>query len=386
MEKRDYYEVLEIEKNSSAQEIKSAYRKMAKKYHPDLNPNDKEAEGKFKEATEAYEVLSDDERRSMYDRFGHSAFSQGSNGGGGYYDFSDIDLGDIFGDFFRGGFGQNRASRPMRGSNIEKQIKITFEEAVFGVQKEVSYQKVIKCKACDGSGAKDGTSMESCKTCNGSGVVRTARQTFLGSFVSESVCPDCHGKGKRIKEKCSECQGNGVKYEKKTVKVNVPSGVDRDSIIQMEGLGNAGKNGGPAGHLLLYFDIEPHPSIIRQGETLYTEKILSFTQLCLGSTIEIETLDGVETFTVPKGTQSETVFTLKHKGVPFLKRKGRGDFKFKVKVDIPTKLTQRQAELLEEFEAEFSGTKPEVSEHKKEKTFFDKLKDGVKDTFKDMVE
>ncbi len=375
MEKRDYYEILEIERTASVNEVKTAYRRLAKKYHPDLNPGDKEAEEKFKEATEAYEVLSDENNRKKYDTYGHSAFAGGNAGpdygnfgGFGGFGFEDLfgDLNDIFGM----GASSARRNAPMRGRDIRFGLNLSFEEAVFGVEKEISYENNVTCQDCHGTGAEHGTEFEECSVCRGTGVVTTVKNTILGQMSTRSACNHCGGTGKIIKSTCKTCHGDGIIHQKKKIKVSVPAGVNEESVIQMAGLGDAGKNGGPAGNLLIYLQIAPHSDIFRQGNTLYRAVTITFAEACLGAKIEVETLDGKEEFELPAGTQSETEFVLKNKGVPYLRQKRRGDFVFKVQVEIPRKLSERQRELIKEF-AEESGES--VKEHKK--GFFDKAKD-----------
>ena len=373
-EKRDFYEVLGVEKGASAEEIKKAYRKLALKYHPDRNPDNKEAEEKFKEAAEAYEILSDDEKRSRYDRFGHAGVdpnaAQGHDPfGGGFGGFGDFgDLGDIFGSFFGGGSRGQRQNGPARGENVGARLELTFEEAAFGCEKEVAAQRIENCSSCNGTGSADGA-VETCSYCRGAGQVRTT-QNFMGiSMQSTSVCPQCNGRGKMVKNPCTTCRGKGKVRRTQKIKVKVPAGVDQGQSVRVRGEGCVGSNGGPNGDLLVEIYIRRHPVFTREEFTVYCEVPLSFTQAALGAQIQVPTLDGKVTFDIPEGTQTGTTFTLREKGIPHVNNpRRRGDHRFTVVVETPTKLTKEQKELLRQLE----GTLDETPKRKK---FFDTIKD-----------
>ena len=379
-EKRDYYEVLGIKKGATDAEIKKAYRKMAQKYHPDMNPGDKEAEAKFKEVNEANEVLSDPDKRARYDQYGFAGvdpnFNPGFGGGSGFGGFGsggfggfDFDLGGIFNDFFGGGGTQQRRNAPQRGEDIVSKVTITFEEAAFGVEKEIEVARIEDCQACHGSGCAEGTSPETCPDCHGTGSVRTSRQTPLGAFVQTSTCPRCHGRGKIIKNPCPTCKGKGKVRHNKKITVKIPAGIDMGQSVRIRGEGHAGSNGGPAGDLLVAVTIKPHALFTRDGANLRCQIPISFTQAALGAEIEVPTLDGKVRYTVPEGTQSGTTFRLKGKGMPYVGYKTRGDQFVTVVVETPTKLTKEQKELLRKLE-DATG---EASQPKR-KSFFDKLK------------
>ena len=379
--KRDYYEVLGVDKKASADEIKKAYRKSAMKYHPDRNPGDKEAEEKFKEIGEAYEVLSDEGKRSRYDQFGFAGVDpnygagQGGYGGaygtGGFGGFGDFgDLGDIFGEFFGGG-GRSRgntANAPRRGENVMSHLELTFEEAAFGCEKEVAPQRIENCAVCNGSGSSDGQ-VETCSTCRGSGQVRTV-QNFMGmQMQSSAVCPKCGGKGKSIKNPCNTCKGKGKVRRSKLIKVKIPAGVDEGQSVRVRGEGNVGANGGPNGDLLVEVYIKRHPIFTRHGMDVLCEVPISFTQAALGAQIQVPTLDGKETYDLPEGTQTGTTFTLQGKGIPEVNNpRRRGNQRFTVVVETPTRLTKEQKELLRQLD----GT---LEESPKRKKFFDTIRD-----------
>lgn len=368
---KDYYEVLEIDKNASTDEIKRAYRKLAKKYHPDLNPDNSEAEQRFKEATAAYEILSDEEKRSRYDRFGHAGVDPqaGSQGYGGFGDIFD----DIF-DIFGGGFssGRSRRAEPTRGSDLRYDLTIEFEEAVFGVEKEIKVSKEEHCSTCEGSGAKPGTDKETCSKCRGSGEVKYAQQSPFGQFIRVGTCDMCEGTGQIIKEKCGTCGGQGKEYKTKRINVKVPAGVSSDSIISIRGEGEPGDRGGPYGDLYIYINIRPHKLFKREGNNIFVDIDITYAQAALGAKIDVPTLEGEERFTIPEGTQTGTQFRLKNEGVPNLRGSGKGSLYFTVNVEVPKKLTDRQRELLIEFSKE---TGDEVKEGDHKKGFFDKVKD-----------
>ena len=372
--KRDYYEVLGVQKGASAEEIKKAYRKMAMKYHPDRNPDNKEAEEKFKEAAEAYEILSDDEKRSRYDQFGFAGvdpnYGAGQGGyGGGFGGFGDFgDLGDIFGSFFGGGGSRSNPNAPRRGENVGARLELTFEEAAFGCEKEVGAQRIENCSACSGSGSADGT-VETCSYCRGTGQVRTT-QNFMGmQMQSSTVCPQCSGRGKIIKTPCATCRGKGKVRRTQKIKVKVPAGVDHGQSVRVRGEGCVGINGGPSGDLLVEIGIRRHPIFSRQDYTVLCEVPISFTQAALGAKIQVPTLDGKVEFELPEGTQTGAVFTLREKGIPMVNNpRRRGDQRFTVVVETPTKLTKEQKELLRQLDGMLEETP-------KRKKFFDAIKD-----------
>ncbi len=368
---RDYYEILGVNKDASQDEIKKAYRNLAKKYHPDLNPDNKEAEQKFKEANAAYEILSDPEKRARYDRFGHAGVDPQA-GSGGFGGFSDI-FDDIF-DIFGGGFSSSSQSRrkgPTRGSDLRYNLNIDFRDAVFGVEKEIQIRKTENCSTCSGTGAKAGTAKETCPNCNGKGEVRYAQQTPFGQFVRVGTCDKCGGTGEVVKEKCNVCHGTGKEVKDKKIKVKIPAGVDNDSVISIGGEGEAGNLGGPSGDLYIYISVNEDPVFKRDRNNIFLNIPISFTQATLGAKIQVPTLEGIEKFNLPEGTQTGTQFKLKNKGVPNLRGVGRGDLYFTVDVKIPTNLTEKQKQLLLQF-AEESGE--DFKEHKK--GFFGKVKDA----------
>ena len=376
-DKRDYYEVLGISKTASDDEIKKAYRSLAKKYHPDVNPGDKSAEEKFKEVNEAYAILSDGDKRAAYDSYGHSAFdgTGAQNGAGGFGGFDGgFDFGDIFGSFFGGGFGggsgSQRRNAPMRGDDIGVRITLTFEEAVFGVKREISYNRVQKCPDCSGSGAAKGTTAETCSACGGSGQRRVTQRIGGMAFQSTATCTACGGSGKIIKTPCSNCRGTGYVKVTKKLEVNIPAGIDDGGRVALRGQGNDGRNGGPAGDLIIIVSVRPSPIFERSGSDLYCEVPISVTDAVLGAEIDVPTLEGKEKFTIPEGTQPDTDFVLRGKGVPYLGNSNRrGDLIFTVKVEIPQKLNSKQKELLRQF-AESCGD----ANYAKRSGFFKKFK------------
>ena len=375
--KRDYYEVLGVSKGASADEIKKAYRKAAMKYHPDRNPGDKEAEEKFKEVGEAYEVLSDEQKRSRYDQFGFAGvdpnYGAGAGpggygfGGGGFGGFGDF--GDIFSEFFGGGASsRSSANAPRRGENIMSRVELTFEEAAFGCEKEVSSLRVENCSACNGSGSADGV-VETCATCRGAGSIRTT-QNFMGmSMQSTSVCPKCNGKGKTIKNPCGTCKGKGKVRKTNKVKVKIPAGVDEGQSVRVRGEGSVGVNGGPTGDLLVEVFIRRHPIFSRQNMDVLCEVPISFGQAALGSQIQVPTLDGKVPYDIPEGTQTGTTFTLLGKGIPDVHNpRRRGNQRFTVVVETPTRLTKEQKDLLRQLDSS-------IEETPKRKKFFESIKD-----------
>ena len=377
-EKRDYYEVLGVERNATDQDIKRAYRRLAKKYHPDVNPGDKEAEAKFKEASEAYAVLSDEEKRAKYDQFGHSAF-EGAGGGdggfggfGGFGDMGDI-FGDIFGDLFGGGSGRRTKNGPTRGQDVQSSLDITFTEAAFGCKKNVELWVFDNCDQCNGTGAKAGTKPETCPNCHGSGQMRVQQQTMFGAMTSVRTCSTCGGTGKIIKEKCTRCNGGGRIKVKKTFEVNIPAGIDTGQSIRMSGKGEPGAQGGPNGDLFITVTIRPHPFFSRQGYDVYCSVPISFAQAALGDELEIPTIDGKAQYTIEEGTQTGTRFRLRGKGIPYLRNSNqRGDQYVTVNVEVPKKLNDKQKELLRHFASDMG----EDDVHGQKKSFFQKMKDA----------
>ena len=374
-DKRDYYEVLGVSKGASADEIKKAYRSLAKKYHPDLNPGNKEAEIKFKEVNEAYDVLSDDDKRQKYDQYGHAAFDPsagGGYGGSGFGGFSsDFDFGDIFSSFFGGGGGSSRSRKnaPIAGEDVTVRINLTFEEAVFGCKKEINYSKIVECPECRGTGAEDSSGVETCQTCRGTGSVTVQQQTILGYMQTQRTCQSCRGQGKIIKNPCKNC--NGKKYIKisKKQEVNIPAGIDSNQKIIQRGQGSAGRNGGPFGDLIIIVTVKEHKFFERRGNNVYCEEPISFAEAALGAEIDIPTLDGkTEKYRIPEGTQTGTSFTLKGKGIADVHTKKKGDYILTVAVETPRNLSSEQKKLMQKF-AETLG---EGNTGKKQ-SFFKKL-------------
>ena len=371
-QKRDYYEVLGVSRGASEDEIKKAYKKMARKYHPDLNPGDKTAEEKFKEVNEAYEVLSDADKKARYDQYGHAGVDPNFGAGGfdGSFDFGD--LGDIFGSFFGGGFGGGRRTNPnapQRGESIRMSIAISFEEAAFGCEKAVTVERYETCDTCHGNGCAPGTSPEVCPDCHGTGTVHVRRQTPMGVFATSSPCPKCGGKGRIIHQPCKDCRGSGMVRKKKTIQASIPAGIDNGQTISIRGQGNAGKNGGPAGDLLITITVRPHELFRREGTSVLCEAPITFTQAVLGAELEIPTIDGKVKYTLPEGTQSGTTFRLKGKGIPSINGRGRGDQYVTVYIETPKNLNKEQKEALKKF-AETMGE----SNYEEQKKFFKKFK------------
>ena len=373
-EKRDYYEVLGIQKGASEDEIKKAYKKLARKYHPDMNPGDKEAEEKFKEVNEANEVLSDPEKKARYDQFGFAGvdpnYGAGAGGGayGGGFDFGD--LGDIFGSFFGGGFGggqRRNPNAPQRGESIRASVSVSFTEAAFGCEKSVTLERSEQCPTCKGNGCAPGTTPEICPDCHGTGTVQTRRQTPMGVFASNGPCRKCGGTGRLIHQPCPNCRGTGAVRKRKTIKVNIPAGIDHGQTISLRGQGTAGKNGGPAGDLLITVMVQPHELFHRDGVDVFCEAPITFAQAVLGAELEIPTIDGKVKYSIPEGTQTGTVFRLKGKGIPVLNGRGRGDQYVTVTIETPRNLNKEQKEALRRF----SETLGE-SNYEKRKSFFKK--------------
>ncbi len=362
-EKRDYYEVLGVSKGASDSEIKSAYRKLAKKYHPDMNPGDKEAEAKFKEASEAYAVLSDADKRRQYDQFGHAAFDGGAGGAGGF-DFGGMDMGDIFGDifgdFFGGGRSRSQSNGPMKGQNIRTSVRITFKEACFGVDKEIDVTLKEECATCHGTGAKPGTSPETCKKCGGKGQVVFTQQSLFGVVRNVQSCPDCHGTGKIIKDRCSDCGGTGYISKRKKISVSIPAGIDNGQCVRIRDKGEPGVNGGQRGDLLVEVVVSRDPIFQRQDRDIFSTVPITFAQAALGGDVRIKTVDGEVIYTVKPGTQTNTRVRLRNKGVPSLRNKQvRGDHYVTLVVEVPTKMNAEQKELLEAFDKAMYGEKKE---------------------------
>ncbi len=383
MSKRDYYEVLGVSKTATQDELKKAYRKLARKYHPDLNKDNEEAAEKFKECNEAYSVLSDDQKRAQYDQFGHAAFENGGMGGGGGFGgaggfggFGGSGMEDIFDMFFggQGGRGGSRAkSGPQRGADLRFDLEISFEEAAFGLEKEINLYRDETCDHCHGNGAEPGSKVETCPECNGSGYVRFTQNTMFGQMVNERPCSRCKGEGKIISEPCKECRGKGTVKRNKKLKVKIPAGVDNGSRLRVSGEGEAGAKGGPSGDLYVYLYVKPHKFFERDGTTVLCEVPINIVQATLGADIKVPTLDGQVTMKVPEGTQPGKVLRIKGKGIPSLRGGGRGDQLVRIKVVVPTKLSDKQKDALRKF-ADISkdNINPE------EKSFMDKVKDFFK--------
>lgn len=384
-DKRDYYEVLGVDRSADDAALKKAYRVLAKKYHPDTNPGDKEAEAKFKEASEAYAVLSDPEKRRQYDQFGHAAFdgSGGASAGGFNFDFGGMGdmFGDIFGDIFGGGRSRSANNGPQRGSNIRTSVRVTFEEAVFGCEKELELTLKDECQNCHGTGAKPGTSPVQCTKCNGKGQIVYTSQSLFGMVRNVQTCPECSGKGTVVKEKCPDCYGTGYKSSRKKIQVTVPAGIDNGQSIRIRGKGEPGTNGGERGDLLVEVVVSRHPVFQRQGFDLYSTSPISFAQAAIGGDIKIKTIDGDVLFSIKPGTQTDTKIRLKGKGVPTLRNKNiRGDHFVTLVVQVPEHLSSEQKDLIRKYD-EISGNTLKVGENGKEekpkkKGFMDKLKDS----------
>ena len=372
-QKRDYYEVLGVSRGASEAEIKKAYRKLAKENHPDLHPGDKEAEARFKEVNEAYEVLSDAAKKARYDQYGHAGVDPNFGAGGGFdgsFDFGD--LGDIFGSFFGGGFGGGRRTNPnapQRGESIRLSLAISFEEAAFGCEKSVTVERMETCDTCHGNGCAPGSTPEVCPDCHGTGTVQVRRQTPMGVFATSSPCTRCGGKGKIIHQPCKDCHGTGAVRKRKTIQASIPAGIDNGQTISIRGQGNAGKNGGPAGDLLITITVRPHELFRREGTSVLCEAPITFAQAVLGAELEIPTIDGKVKYELPEGTQSGTTFRLKGKGIPALNGRGRGDQYVTVYIETPRNLNKEQKEALKKF-AESMGD----SNYEARPKFFKKFK------------
>ena len=401
-DKRDYYEVLGVDKGADDAALKKAYRALAKKYHPDMNPGDAEAEKKFKEASEAYAVLSDPDKRRQYDQFGHAAFENGGGGGaGGFggFDFNGADFGDIFGDIFGdlfGGGGARRGGRasngPMKGANVRKSVRITFEEAVFGCEKELDVVIKDPCPTCNGTGAKPGTSPETCPKCGGKGQVVYTQQSFFGTVQNVQTCPDCHGTGKIIKDKCSDCGGTGYVANRKKIQVSIPAGIDNGQSVRIREKGEPGVNGGPRGDLLVEVSVSRHPIFQRQDMHIFSTAPITFAQATLGADIRIKTVDGEVIYNVKPGTKTDTKVRLKGKGVPSLRNaQVRGDHYVTLVIQTPEKLSAEAKEALRKFDAlagnslnsaddeSTKNVKNAKSTKGKKKGFMDKMKDAFEE-------
>lgn len=388
-DKRDYYEVLGVDKNADDAAIKKAYRVLAKKYHPDINPGDKEAEAKFKEASEAYAVLSDHEKRQKYDQFGHAAFDGSGGAGAGGFDFNFEDMGDIFGDIFGGMFGGGRSQRnsngPQKGANLRTSVRVTFEEAAFGCEKEIELTLKDECTTCHGTGAKVGTTPVTCTKCGGKGQIVFTQQSLFGMVRNVQTCPECKGKGKIIKEKCPDCYGTGYKSSRKKIQVSVPAGIDNGQSIRIRGKGEPGINGGERGDLLVEVVVSRHPIFERQDYTIYSTSPITFAQAAMGGDVRIKTIDGDVLFNIKPGTQTNTKIRLKGKGIPTLRNKQvRGDHIVTLIVQVPERMTAEQKEALRAFDDAMGGSlnvgkeeKDKTKEEKKKKGIFDKIKDSL---------
>ncbi len=380
-DKRDYYEVLGVDKSASAEDIKKAYRQLAKKYHPDLNPGNKEAEEKFKEVNEAYEVLSDADKKARYDQFGHAGVDP-SYGGGGYGGgfsggFGDMgDISDIFNSFFGGGFsssGRSNPNAPRRGQDIQTNININFMDACFGKEVEVSINRMEKCPDCNGTGAAAGSSAETCPDCHGTGQIKVTQRTPFGMISQQKPCTRCGGKGKIINNPCPKCRGNGRYTAAKKIKVSVPAGIDDGQTLQVSGQGHAGINGGPNGDLHVTVSVRPDPIFERDGYDIHTEVPITYTQAVLGDEITVPTIDGKVKYTVPEGTQNGTIFRFKGKGVKKLNSSSRGDQYVHVYIEVPKNLSKKQKDMLKEFESTMTD-----ENYNKRKSFFDKIRAAFK--------
>ncbi len=367
MAKRDYYEVLGVQKGASEDELKKAFRRMAKQYHPDLNKDNKDAEAKFKEVNEAYEVLSDPEKRSRYDQFGHAGVDPSAGGGAGYGGFGGFDMGDIFDSIFGGGFGggRGRQNRAEKGRTIEQNITISFEEAAFGVEKTIRVVRMENCDKCGGSGAKEGTQPETCPTCRGTGQVRVS----MGFMSTARTCDACRGTGKIIKEPCGTCHGYGQVRHDRKIDVKIPAGIADGQAISIRGEGDHGKRGGPAGDIILGISVRQHPIFTRRGDDVICHMPVTFVEAALGAEVEVPTLDGKVRYSIPEGTQNGSIFRLREKGIPHLQGRGRGDQLVYIDIEVPKNLSAAQKDILKKF-AEESGMK----NYKNKQKFTDKIK------------
>lgn len=372
--KRDYYEVLGVDKSASDSEIKAAYRKQAKKYHPDLNSGDEQAAKQFKEINEAYQVLGDEKKKTQYDQFGHAAFdAAGGGAGGGFGGFEDFmsgmgGFGDIFDSFFGGGGNRRSYNGPVRGSDLRYNMEISFENAAFGIKKDVQIRRKENCSECDGSGAEKGTAKHTCSTCGGSGQVRQQRNSAFGNFVNVVPCPDCKGTGDIIDTPCKACRGQGKVQKTRKIAVTIPAGIDNGQVITLRGEGEPGEKGGGPGDLQIVIYVKAHKYFKRDGYNLFLDMPLSFVDACIGKEIEVPTLDGKVKYRIPDGTQTGTTFRLKRKGIKHLRSEAHGDLYVKVNIETPKKLSEKQKTLLKEYQE---------LEKSKGKSFFDKVKDSI---------
>jgi len=381
MAKRDFYDILGVSKGSSADEIKKAYRKLAIKFHPDKNPGDKEAEDKFKEAAEAYEVLSNPEKKQRYDQFGHAGASQGGYGGGGHMNMDDIfsQFGDIFGgggspfdSFFGGGGQQGGRSRVSRGSNLRIKVKLNLEEIAKGAEKKIKVNKLVVCRTCDGTGAKDRSSVQTCRTCGGAGSVRRVTNTILGQMQTSSTCPTCNGSGSQITAKCDSCHGEGVVRGEETITINIPAGVSEGMQLSMSGKGNAAPNGGIPGDLIILIEEIPHETLQREGNNVVYDLHISFIDAALGASVEVPTIDGKAKIKIEPGTQGGKILRLKGKGVPEVNSYHRGDQLVYVNIWTPKAISKDEREMLEKLQAS-PNFKPQPGRH--EKSFFERMRE-----------
>ena len=380
-DKRDYYEVLGLSRGASDDDIKKAYRKLAKKYHPDLNPDDKKAEASFKEVNEAYAVLSDKDKKARYDQFGHAGVDESGGFGGGGFGGMDVDLGDIFGSFFGGGSsffggggGGARRNGPQRGADIEQRIELTFEQAAKGTKLDLNISRYENCAECGGSGAKKGTSPETCSVCGGRGSVNTVKRTMLGMMQTTAPCTACGGKGQIIKEKCSSCNGSGQERKTKKINIKVPAGIDHGQTITLRGEGHRGKNGGPSGDVYVTVFIKPDKIFTRNGFDVYCKMPITFIEATLGAEIDVATLHGKVNLKIPEGTQNGTKFRLRGEGIERLRGNGRGDQIVEIVVEVPKKLNSTQKKKLKEF-----GDSLGLENFQEKKSFLDKLKEKIKE-------
>lgn len=389
-DKRDYYEVLGVSKDASGDDIKKAYRQLAKKYHPDLNPGDKEAEVKFKEANEAYEVLSDGDKKAKYDQYGHAGVDPnfGAGGFGGAYDF---DLGDIFSSFFGGGFGgfgqKTDPKAPQRGTNTSANVTISFEEAAKGCKRSIDVPRIEVCDECNGTGAEKGTSPETCPECKGRGHINVQQKTPFGVISTSKECSKCNGKGKIVKNPCHKCNGIGMQRKVAKVDINVPAGIDDGQVISVRGYGNHGINGGAAGDLRVVINVRPHPIFERDGYDVWCDITVTFAQAALGCELSVPTLDGKVKYNIHAGTQPGDVFRLKERGIQHISGRSKGDQFVRIIIDVPKNLTEHQKELLQQFDSELvdkplntagSDSDSEAETYNGKKTIFDKIKDNIK--------
>lgn len=376
-QKRDYYSVLGVSKGAGDDELKKAYRKLAKENHPDLHPGDTGAEARFKEVNEAYEILSDKDKRARYDRFGHAGVDpsfQAGGGAGGFGGFEDLDLGDLFGSFFGGGFGGGtRRGGPQKGESLRVNLTLSFEEAAFGCEREIQLTHTATCGECKGSGSAPGTTAETCADCRGTGSVRIQQGGGAFSFSTVAACPKCRGTGKVIHTPCKVCAGAGAVRKQEKIKVTIPAGIDNGQAVSLRGQGNAGKSGGPPGDLIVGVSVRAHPRFQREGVSVYLEQPVSFLQAALGDEIEIDTIDGKVKYTVPEGTQTGTVFRLRGKGIPDINGRGRGDQFVTVTVQVPKGLTAEQKKALRDFGESMGAPLPGAADGGS-KSFFDKRK------------